>query len=150
MSAQYQQQQHKCRLAIRTGSSLISIKRILLLIIIIFNCLIIISAIEHDSLECEKTGNCPEPSHTVIKLHKRDDELARRIAAEHGMVVKVSLFLTVNLCRISSSFEISIYGLFKFCDFSKHFYIKFLRDNHSLIPIILWNIHHQIIEENVQ
>uniref|UniRef100_A0A7E4ZQC0 P/Homo B domain-containing protein n=1 Tax=Panagrellus redivivus TaxID=6233 RepID=A0A7E4ZQC0_PANRE len=50
-------------------------------------------AIEHDSLLCEQTGTCPEASHTVIKLEKRDDEMARRIAAEHGMVVKGQPFL---------------------------------------------------------
>ena len=50
-------------------------------------------AVEHDSLLCEEKGSCPEPSHTVIRLEKRDDELARRIAEEHNMVVKGQPFL---------------------------------------------------------
>lgn len=29
------------------------------------------------------------PSHTILKLNKRDDELARRLAREHGMVIRV-------------------------------------------------------------
>ncbi|KJH51136.1 convertase P-domain protein [Dictyocaulus viviparus] len=42
---------------------------------------------------CEDEANCPEPIHTVIRLVKRDDELARKIAAEHGMLVKGEAFL---------------------------------------------------------
>ncbi|KAH7722272.1 endoprotease bli-4 [Aphelenchoides avenae] len=55
--------------------------------------LLSVVAIEHDSLSCRETGDCPEPSHTVIKLAKRDDELARRAAAEHDMVVVGKPFL---------------------------------------------------------
>jgi hypothetical protein len=51
------------------------------------------NCIEHDSLHCLETGDCPEASHTVIKLAKRDDQLARRIADEHNMVVLGKPFL---------------------------------------------------------
>lgn len=48
---------------------------------------------EHDSLQCEETGNCPDSIHTVIRLAKRDDELARRIARDYGLILKVDIFL---------------------------------------------------------
>ncbi|WKX90706.1 hypothetical protein Q1695_009505 [Nippostrongylus brasiliensis] len=51
-----------------------------------------IYAIEHDSI-CDDEKNCPEPTHTVIRLAKRDDDLARKLAAEHGMRVKGEPFL---------------------------------------------------------
>jgi subtilisin-like proprotein convertase family protein/subtilisin family serine protease len=51
------------------------------------------NCIEHDSLHCLETGDCPEASHTVIKLAKRDDQLARRIADEHNMIVLGKPFL---------------------------------------------------------
>jgi subtilisin-like proprotein convertase family protein/subtilisin family serine protease len=51
------------------------------------------NCIEHDSLHCLETGDCPEASHTVIKLAKRDDQLASRIADEHNMVVLGKPFL---------------------------------------------------------
>lgn len=31
------------------------------------------------------------PSHTILKLNKRDDELARQLASNMGMVIKVSI-----------------------------------------------------------
>jgi hypothetical protein len=57
----------------------------------------IVIGIAHDSIFCsndnnDKTGQvqkCEEPSHHILKLVKRDDHLARKIAHEHGMVVKV-------------------------------------------------------------
>ena len=74
------------------GFSIFSKNKAILLSICIFSLFILsITAIEHDSLLCEETGDCPEVSHTVIKLEKRDDALARRIAEEHGMVIRVSL-----------------------------------------------------------
>uniref|UniRef100_A0A915B182 P/Homo B domain-containing protein n=1 Tax=Parascaris univalens TaxID=6257 RepID=A0A915B182_PARUN len=51
------------------------------------------TSIEHDSICNEEDGSCPEPIHTVIRLARRDDELARRIAAEHGMEVRGKPFL---------------------------------------------------------
>jgi hypothetical protein len=62
-----------------------------------------VQAIAHDSLtDCsaadvdQKTGEsrirreaCEEPSHHVLRLAKRDDRLARQIAQEHGMEVRV-------------------------------------------------------------
>ncbi|KAL6731403.1 hypothetical protein Aduo_002273 [Ancylostoma duodenale] len=51
-----------------------------------------IYSIEHDSV-CNDEDDCPEPTHTVIRLAKRDDELARRLAAEHGMKVRGEPFL---------------------------------------------------------
>ncbi|CAL2028981.1 unnamed protein product, partial [Caenorhabditis brenneri] len=51
---------------------------------------------EHDSICDESTGNCVEPTHTVIRLAKRDDELARRIAADHDMHVKGEPFLDTH------------------------------------------------------
>ncbi|KHN71937.1 Endoprotease bli-4 [Toxocara canis] len=50
-------------------------------------------SIEHDSACNEEDGSCPEPIHTVIRLTRRDDELARRIAAKHGMEVRGKPFL---------------------------------------------------------
>lgn len=50
-------------------------------------------SIEHDSVCKDGDESCPEPSHTVIRLAKRDDDLARKIAAEHGMHVKGKPFL---------------------------------------------------------
>lgn len=55
------------------------------------------TSIEHDSICNEEDGSCPEPIHTVIRLARRDDELARRIAAEHGMEVRVRLVVAVAL-----------------------------------------------------
>ncbi|KAI3420322.1 putative oxidoreductase bli-4, mitochondrial [Globodera pallida] len=56
-----------------------------------------VSAIAHDSLYCEtdKTGrrNCAEPSHYILKLAGRDDDLANRYADEHGMAVRGEPFL---------------------------------------------------------
>ncbi|CAI5439412.1 unnamed protein product [Caenorhabditis angaria] len=67
------------------------IMRILLLLLLIF--CVNLYANEHDSL-CENGDeNCVEPHHTVIRLAKRDDELARQIAEEHGMDVKGEPFL---------------------------------------------------------
>uniref|UniRef100_A0A914CF84 Uncharacterized protein n=1 Tax=Acrobeloides nanus TaxID=290746 RepID=A0A914CF84_9BILA len=48
---------------------------------------------EHDSLLCEETGTCADSIHTVIKLAKRDDALARRIARDYGLEVKGKPFL---------------------------------------------------------
>ena len=68
--------------------------------------------IAHDSLQCttENTGQngaaddgrpaCEEPSHHVLRLIKRDDELARRIAREAGMEIKVKFFELKNLIKI--------------------------------------------------
>ncbi|KAK6060365.1 peptidase, S8/S53 family [Cooperia oncophora] len=53
-----------------------------------------IYAIEHDSIcDDDDDDSCPEPTHTVIRLAKRDDELARKLAAEHGMRVRGEPFL---------------------------------------------------------
>lgn len=65
---------------------------------------------EHDSLECEATGDCPDPIHTVMKLDKRDDELARRIARDHGLVVKVSLGASLYILKKSFSYEKFVLG----------------------------------------
>ncbi|KAE9420583.1 hypothetical protein Angca_003923 [Angiostrongylus cantonensis] len=51
-----------------------------------------IYTIEHDSI-CNDEANCPEPTHTVIRLAKRDDRLARSLAELHGMVVRGEPFL---------------------------------------------------------
>lgn len=53
------------------------------------------AGIAHDSLHCEKdekTGEpkCEEPSHHILKLIERDDEIAKQYAEEHGMLIKVS------------------------------------------------------------
>ncbi|VDK43806.1 unnamed protein product [Anisakis simplex] len=50
-------------------------------------------SIEHDSLCSRDDTECVEPIHTVIRLAKRDDELARQIAAQHGMEVRGEPFL---------------------------------------------------------
>ncbi|KAL3072708.1 hypothetical protein niasHS_017682 [Heterodera schachtii] len=56
-----------------------------------------VASIAHDSLYCEtdKTGrqSCAEPSHYVLKLARRDDDLAKQYADEHGMAVKGEPFL---------------------------------------------------------
>lgn len=49
-------------------------------------------SVEHDSI-CTDDASCIEPSHTIIRLVKRDDELARQIAEEHDMHVKGEPFL---------------------------------------------------------
>ncbi|VDO63758.1 unnamed protein product [Heligmosomoides polygyrus] len=54
-----------------------------------------IYAIEHDSICDDNDSNCPEPTHTVIRLTRRDDELAKKLAAEHGMRVRFGL---INFC----------------------------------------------------
>ncbi|KAI6226031.1 Convertase P-domain protein [Aphelenchoides besseyi] len=50
-----------------------------------------------DRLAAERFGSENEPqaeaSHTILKLAKRDDELARRIARDHNMVVKGKPFM---------------------------------------------------------
>uniref|UniRef100_A0A1I7XGM8 Peptidase_S8 domain-containing protein n=1 Tax=Heterorhabditis bacteriophora TaxID=37862 RepID=A0A1I7XGM8_HETBA len=51
-----------------------------------------IYAIEHDSI-CDDKNNCPYPTHTVIRLSSRDDELARKLAEQHGMHVKGDVFM---------------------------------------------------------
>ncbi|ETN70856.1 convertase P-domain protein [Necator americanus] len=51
-----------------------------------------IYSVEHDSL-CDDEDSCPEPTHTVIRLAKRDDQLARKLASEHGMRVRGEPFL---------------------------------------------------------
>ncbi|PIC52234.1 hypothetical protein B9Z55_002422 [Caenorhabditis nigoni] len=56
----------------------------------------VVISIEHDSICDESTGACVEPTHTVIRLAKRDDELARRIAADHDMHVKGEPFLDTH------------------------------------------------------
>lgn len=52
---------------------------------------------EHDSLACEESGTCEESIHTVIKLAKRDDELARRLARSYGLEVKVGLYRGIGM-----------------------------------------------------
>ena len=60
----------------------------------------IVAGIAHDSIFCSNTDNdktgqvqkCEEPSHHILKLVKRDDHLARQIAQEHGMLVKVCFY----------------------------------------------------------
>ncbi len=50
--------------------------------------------IEHDSLlDCNNGALCPEPSHTIIRLNKRDDQLAAQIAADHGLRIRGRPFL---------------------------------------------------------
>ncbi|CAI4229915.1 unnamed protein product [Auanema sp. JU1783] len=50
-------------------------------------------AVEHDSLCLDDDESCPEPTHTIIRLEKRDDVLARKIAEDHGMHVRGDPFL---------------------------------------------------------
>uniref|UniRef100_A0A914VV88 P/Homo B domain-containing protein n=1 Tax=Plectus sambesii TaxID=2011161 RepID=A0A914VV88_9BILA len=50
-------------------------------------------AIEHDSVCEEGSADCPEPSHLVIRLAKRDDTLAAAIADQHDMRVVGRPFL---------------------------------------------------------
>nr|CDJ84260.1 unnamed protein product [Haemonchus contortus] len=61
-------------------------------LIVLFS-LTCIYAIEHDSICDDDDDTCPEPTHTVIRLAKRDDALARKLAAEHGMRVRGEPFL---------------------------------------------------------
>lgn len=78
----------------RSSSKMNRHRFIYILFFIVIGLLISYShANEHDSLLCEESGNCAEAIHTVIKLNKRDDELAKRIAEEHGLVVKVGLLI---------------------------------------------------------
>ncbi|VDD91762.1 unnamed protein product [Enterobius vermicularis] len=71
-------------------SHLTSILRILCILTFLQLC----CANEHDSVCLEgDSANCPEPIHTVIRLAKRDDILARQIAEQNGMVVKGKPFL---------------------------------------------------------
>lgn len=48
-----------------------------------------------DSDDCATDGreNCVDPHHVTIRLSERDDELAKRIAAEHGFKVVGKPFL---------------------------------------------------------
>ncbi|KIH53078.1 hypothetical protein ANCDUO_16804 [Ancylostoma duodenale] len=63
---------------------------------------------------CNDEDDCPEPTHTVIRLAKRDDELARRLAAEHGMKVRVRfhwfLFLWFFLRLVSLSIDLATFS----------------------------------------
>lgn len=62
-----------------------------LLVVALFETIVafMVEAIAQDSLACLERGDCPDPSHVILRLHKRDDELAQRLAGAHGMVVKV-------------------------------------------------------------
>ncbi|XGW19896.1 hypothetical protein V3C99_003605 [Haemonchus contortus] len=63
-------------------------------LLIVLSSLYCINAIEHDSIcDDDHDDNCPEPAHTVIRLARRDDELARKIASDHGMEVRGKPFL---------------------------------------------------------
>ncbi|CAD6184311.1 unnamed protein product [Caenorhabditis auriculariae] len=53
----------------------------------------VINGIQHDSVCDDGSSECPEPTHTVIRLEKRNDELAREIAAQHDMHVKGEPFM---------------------------------------------------------
>jgi hypothetical protein len=50
-------------------------------------------AIEHDSICDENSADCPDPSHVVVRLPKRDDARAAAIAEQHGMRVVGRPFL---------------------------------------------------------
>ncbi|VDN50246.1 unnamed protein product [Dracunculus medinensis] len=64
--------------------------RVLLLTISITSVL----SIEHDSVCDEsKEWKCPEPSHTIMRLKKRDDNKAKEIAEYHGMEIVGQPFL---------------------------------------------------------
>ncbi|VDK65465.1 unnamed protein product [Cylicostephanus goldi] len=68
-----------------------------------------IYSVEHDSI-CDDEDSCPEPTHTVIRLAKRDDKLARQLAEEHGMLVRVrSIFrvFTHPVPVLRSSFDLA-------------------------------------------
>lgn len=82
---------------------------------------------EHDSVCLEgDSANCPEPIHTVIRLAKRDDILARQIAEQNGMVVKV--------CLVANFFLLFLFLICLFCQKN-----PLLRGNRSLALIIFWN-----------
>ncbi|MFH4975758.1 hypothetical protein AB6A40_002467 [Gnathostoma spinigerum] len=67
---------------------------VILLLLLLLTLFIVANAIEHDSLCIEgREDECSEPHHTVIRLKKRNDELARRIAREAGMEVRGEPFL---------------------------------------------------------
>ena len=66
-----------------------SIERRISLILFFILLAVRVHSIAHDSLNCNETGNCEMPSHLILKLTKRDDHLAMRIADEHGMELKV-------------------------------------------------------------
>lgn len=66
--------------------------RVLLLTISITSVL----SIEHDSVCDEsKEWKCPEPSHTIMRLKKRDDNKAKEIAEYHGMEIVVCGFYLI-------------------------------------------------------
>lgn len=60
------------------------------LILFLSFCISLCHGNEQDSLQCAESGTCEESIHTVIKLVKRDDEMARRIARSYGLEVKVA------------------------------------------------------------
>uniref|UniRef100_A0A915D4A9 Uncharacterized protein n=1 Tax=Ditylenchus dipsaci TaxID=166011 RepID=A0A915D4A9_9BILA len=62
-------------------------------IILLCGLAVLVNGIAHDSLQCEQAGDCPDASHYVLHLVKRDDTLASQIAQDHGMQVKGQPFL---------------------------------------------------------
>nr|A0A044RE18.1 RecName: Full=Endoprotease bli; AltName: Full=Blisterase; Flags: Precursor [Onchocerca volvulus] len=63
-------------------------------ILVLFDCLQKILAIEHDSICIADVDDaCPEPSHTVMRLRERNDKKAHLIAKQHGLEIRGQPFL---------------------------------------------------------
>ncbi|VDO41004.1 unnamed protein product [Onchocerca flexuosa] len=62
-------------------------------ILVLFDCLQRILAIEHDSICTANDDTCPEPSHIVMRLREKNDEKAHLIAKRNGLEIKGKPFL---------------------------------------------------------